>query len=100
MGSPASTKTTSTFAPHGVAVSRCLRRHAKPLATESPGAIRSDNLARAVGTRVLLAPSTFGASKPVTLNDGLVQRRSTTGPDPIHSTFGSAPDSVLRRASG
>ena len=69
-------------------------------AVVSPGAIRIEILARAAGTRVLLAPSTLGASRPVMLSEGLVHSRSTTGPSPIHSTPGLAPDSARSRSSG
>ena len=57
-------------------------------------------LARADGVRVLLAPSTLGASMPVTVIAGLVHSRSTIEPSPIHSTPGATPDSARSRSSG
>ena len=66
----------------------------------SPGAIRSEIRAFAAGTRVLLAPATLGASRPVTLSAGLVQSRSTIEPLPIHSMPGAPPDSARSRSSG
>ena len=66
----------------------------------SPGAIRSEILARAVGTRVLLAPSTWGASRPVTVSDGLVHSRSTLEPEPMNSTPSAIPDSARSRSTG
>ena len=55
---------------------------------------------RAAGTRVLEAPSTLGASRPVIDSAGWVQSRSTTLPVPIHSMPSAAPDSARSRASG
>ena len=69
-------------------------------AVVSPGAMRRLSLARAIGTRVLLAPSTFGASRPVTVSAGRVHSRSTTEPSPIHSTDPWALDSARSRSSG
>ena len=48
------------------------------------GAIRSEILARAAGTRVLLAPSTLGASRPMTASAGLgpQPRRQRSRADP------------------
>ncbi len=66
----------------------------------SPGAIRIEMRARAAGTRVLEAPATLGASSPVMLSDGLVQRRSTMLSEPIQSMPGTAPDSARSRSSG
>ena len=75
-------------------------RAARALATESPGAIRRLSRAVAAGTRVLLEPSALGAVRPITESAGLVQRRSTLEPLPIHRTPGTAPDSARRRSSG
>ena len=86
VGSPVSTTVKVSWAPQGTCASQCLRRHSTALAVVSPGAMRRLSLARAIGTRVLLAPSTFGASRPVTVSAGRVQSRSTIEPSPIHST--------------
>ena len=77
-----------------------MRRHSIALSVVSPGAIRSEILARALATRVLLAPSTLGASRPVIVSDGLVQSRSTAEPEPMNSTPGAMPDSVRSRSAG
>ena len=66
----------------------------------SPGAIRIEIRQRAAGTRVLLAPATLGASRPVIERAGLVQSRSTVEPSPIQSMPGTAPDSARSRSSG
>ena len=69
-------------------------------AVVSPGAIRSESLARAVAVRVLLAPSTLGASRPVMVSEGWVQSRSTAEPWPMNSTPGAMPDSARSRSAG
>src|SRR4029079_9383677 len=94
VASPVSTTFTLRVAPHGTWDSRWAFRQARAFSVVSPGAIRMEILARAAGTRVLLAPSTLGASRPVTLSDGLVHSRSTVEPSPIHSMPGTAPDSA------
>ena len=66
----------------------------------SPGARRTVTRARATGTRVLEAPATFGASKPVTVMAGWDHSRSTTEPVPIQRVPGAAPDSARSRSSG
>ncbi len=100
VGSPVSTTVKVSWAPQGTFASQCLRRHSTALAVVSPGAMRRLSLARATGTRVLLAPSTFGASSPVTVSAGRVHSRSTTEPSPIHSTDPWALDSARSRSSG
>ena len=100
VASPVSTTVTVSSAPHGTCCSQWRRRQSSALAVVSPGAIRRLILARAEATRVLLAPSTWGASRPVTVSDGLVHSRSTAEPSPIHCTPGSAPDSARSRSSG
>jgi hypothetical protein len=66
----------------------------------SPGAIRSEILARALGTSVLLAPSALGASSPMTVSAGFVHSRSTAVPEPMNCTPAAIPDSTSRRSRG
>ena len=100
VASPVSTTVWVRVAPHGTFASRWRTRQSSALAVVSPGAIRSEIRARAAGTRVLLAPATLGASRPVMLSAGLVQSRSTVEPVPIHSMPGAPPDSARSRSSG
>ncbi len=100
VASPVSVTTASRVAPHGTCCSRCRCRAATAFVVVSPGAIRMLIRARAAGTRVLLAPSTRGASRPVTDSDGLVHSRSTALPEPIQCTSAVAPDSARSRSSG
>jgi hypothetical protein len=100
VASPVSTTVKLSSAPHGTCDSKCSRRHSIALSVVSPGAIRKEILARALGTRVLLAPSTLGASIPVTVSDGLVHSRSTAEPEPMNSTPAATPDSARRRSAG
>ena len=100
VASPVSTTVWVSVAPHGVCASRCSTRRATAFSAVSPGAMRIEMRARAAGTRVLEAPATFGASRPVIERAGLVHSRSTAEPEPIHSRPGAAPDSARSRSSG
>lgn len=86
VGSPESHSVSEYDAPNGTWASRCRCRQAKALAVESPGASRIVTLARAIGVRVLLAPSTLGASMPVIVIAGWVHIRATALPEPIQET--------------
>ena len=100
IGSPVSTTSIVSWAPHGTCFSRCSLRQAMAFFEVSPGAVRSASRARAAGMRVLDEPSTLGASRPITESAGCVHSRSTFGPEPIHSTPGPTPDSARSRSSG
>ena len=100
VASPVSTTVMVSSAPQGTCFSRCSRRRSTALAVVSPGAIRIEIRQRAAGTRVLLAPATLGASRPVIESAGLVQSRSTVEPSPIQPIAGTAPDSARSRSSG
>ena len=100
VASPVSTTVVWSVAPQAMCCSRFTWRRFTALAEVSPGAMRRLMRQRAAGTRVLDAPSTLGASKPVIDRAGWVQSRSTTLPVPIHSMPSAAPDSARSRASG
>ncbi len=99
VASPVSTTVKVSSAPHGTWALTAAQA-LDGVGGGVTGAIRIETLARAVGTSVLLAPSTCGASRPATLSEGLVQSRSTTEPSPIHCTSAVAPDSARSRSSG
>ena len=89
----ASPVSTTTVCEGGAPRRRCFSRWAwtgtrRALAVVSPGATRSADPARAAGTRVLQAPSTLGASKPVMLSGGL-------GPEALDGGAGADPLDAL-----
>ena len=60
----------------GTLASQCLRRHSTAFAVVSPGAMRRVSLARATGTRVLLAPVDLRRVDPG-------DRQGRPGPEPL-----------------
>ena len=94
---PASAISSRTF--QGAAARRWAATAAVAAAGSCPGARRTLTMARALGTTALAAPSTAGASSPMTVIAGLAQRRSARLPVPVRATPGSTPASRRKASS-
>ena len=85
---------TFTLTFQGAAASRWALTACMASSGSCPGARRTLMRARALGTSALAAPSTLGASMPITLIDGLPYSRWPMEPLPMRPTPSSTPASV------
>ena len=79
---PCSPGVTVTSTPQGAASRRWSHSASIAICVSVPGGSRSDTFARAYGMTALIAPSTGGASSPMTETAGRVTSRSVSGPVP------------------